>query len=199
MTVRSANYPHCSMTKRPAIFLDRDGVINVDHGYIYKIDDFDFVEGIFELCTKAKLLDYLIIVVTNQAGIGRGYYTEADFNVLTSWMQEQFMRNGSPIDAVHYCPFHPTGGIGLYKVDSFDRKPNPGMLLKAEVLYEIDMTRSVLIGDKMSDLEAGKRAHVGTLILVSSAEPLPKADFSYIPVPDLYAACKVLDILSLKQ
>lgn len=149
-----------------ALFLDRDGVINVDKNYVHKIEDFEFVDGIFELTKYFQDKGYLIIVITNQAGIGRGYYTEKDFHVLNDWMVEQFKKKGINITEVYYCPFHPTHGIGEYKKDSFDRKPNPGMILKAKEKYNIDLDESVLIGDKDSDIQAGENAGVKKNFLI---------------------------------
>jgi len=145
---------------KKALFLDRDGVINHDAGYTSKVDDFHFIEGIFELCRKAKQLGYLIIVVTNQAGIGRGYYSEQEFLLLTEWMRRRFIAEGAPITDVYFCPYHIEYGIGRYRQDSFDRKPNPGMLLKAAEEYNIDLLHSIMIGDKESDLAAATSAGV---------------------------------------
>lgn len=144
-----------------ALFLDRDGVINHDSGYTSDVENFYFIDGIFDVCRAARRLGYLLIVVTNQAGIGRGYYSEKDFSVLTKWMCEQFESEGAPITDVFYCPFHPVYGIGDYKSDSFDRKPNPGMLLQAAKIYNLDLKRSVMIGDKSSDMQAALNAGVG--------------------------------------
>lgn len=143
-----------------ALFLDRDGVINHDSGYTVKIDDFHFVDGIFELCREAKRLGYLIIVVTNQAGIGRGYYSEQDFLLLTEWMKARFEEEAAAITDVYFCPYHAEHGVGDYKKESFDRKPNPGMLLKAAEKYQIDLAGSIMIGDKESDMEAAKSAGI---------------------------------------
>lgn len=157
------------MASRKALFLDRDGVINVDHGYVHKIKDFQFVEGIFELCQQARLKGYMVVVVTNQAGIGRGYYTERDFLDLTAWMKKQFANKGVYIDAVYFSPFHPEHGVGEYRQDTLCRKPNPGMLIRAAREHGIDLKQSVFIGDKDSDMEAGQRAGVGHLVLFSAA------------------------------
>jgi D-glycero-D-manno-heptose 1,7-bisphosphate phosphatase len=150
--------------RHPALFLDRDGVINVEKNYVHRIEDFEFVTGIFELCTVATGLGLWPVVVTNQAGIGRGYYTEADFQALTNWMLKQFRARGIAIVAVYHCPFHPTAGVGPYRRESFDRKPNPGMLLKAAADLRLDLSRSVFVGDKDSDMAAGRAAGVGHLI-----------------------------------
>ena len=148
------------MTK-PALFLDRDGVINVDHGYVCKPYDFHFVEGIFELVAAANRAGYLVLVVTNQAGIGRGYYSVEGFLRLSEWMCDRLIVEGAPIADVFYCPFHPEHGVGDCKIDSFDRKPNPGMLLHAANVHGIDMKRSIMIGDKDSDMQAALNAGVG--------------------------------------
>jgi D-glycero-D-manno-heptose 1,7-bisphosphate phosphatase len=149
-----------------AVFLDRDGVINEDTGYVCKQEDFRFKDGIFEFCRAARKKGYLLIVVTNQAGIARGCYTEDDFRKLTDWMRARFSDWGVKIDAVYSCPYHPTHGLGAYKRDSFDRKPNPGMILKARDAFDINLAGSVLIGDKNSDIEAGRRAGVGRLVFL---------------------------------
>ncbi len=112
-----------------AIFLDRDGVINIDHGYVHSVDNFDFIDGIFDVIRTAHANNLKVVVVTNQAGIGRGFYSVQQFYQLTSWMCKEFMNAGAPIDKVYFSPFHPTEGLGEYKKDDFSRKPNPGMIL----------------------------------------------------------------------
>lgn len=149
---------------RKAVFLDRDGIINVDGHYVHKIEDFHFMDGIFDFCRKAKEKGYLLIVFTNQSGIARGYYTEEDFLKLTDWMCQRFQKEGVSLDHVYYCPFHPTKGIGEYKKESMDRKPNPGMLMKAKDAFDIDMAASIVLGDKDSDMDAGRNAGVGILL-----------------------------------
>lgn len=154
------------MTK--ALFLDRDGIINIDHGYVHKIEDFEFVEGIFELCQLAVAKGYDIFVITNQAGIARGLYTVADFNTLTSWMSEQFKKQGITIQEVFYCPHHPTKGINEFKMSCQCRKPAPGMILQAQEKYTIDLEQSIFIGDKPSDMQAAEAAGISNRILVAS-------------------------------
>jgi len=156
------------MRKNKALFLDRDGVINVYREYVHSTEDFHFQEGIYELCQAAQTLGYLLLVVTNQAGIARGYYTESDFLELTNWMNQKFAEEQIQIARVYYCPYHPVHGLGKYKRDSADRKPSPGMLLRARTDFNLDLTKSVLIGDKMLDIEAAKAAGVGTKILFPS-------------------------------
>jgi D-glycero-D-manno-heptose 1,7-bisphosphate phosphatase len=151
-----------------ALFLDRDGVINVDVPYIHRSEDFHFQEGIFELCRVAQSRGYLLMVITNQSGIARGYYPEAEFLALTEWMIRQFAEHQVRIARVYYCPYHPVQGIGRYQRDSPDRKPMPGMLLRARADFNLDLASSVLIGDKESDIEAAQAAGVGTKILLRS-------------------------------
>jgi D-glycero-D-manno-heptose 1,7-bisphosphate phosphatase len=148
--------------RRVALFLDRDGVINHDAGYTCSVADFEFIDGIFELCRAAKHHGYMLFVVTNQAGIGRGYYSEQDFINLTEWMCSRFAAESAPITRVYYCPFHPEHGVGQFKQDSFNRKPNPGMLFQAAEEYDLDMASSIMIGDKVSDMQAALNAGVGT-------------------------------------
>ena len=143
---------------RPALFLDRDGVINIDHAYVHRKENFDFVEGIFELVAAAKRAGYLVVVVTNQAGIGRGYYSTDDFHLLMEWVGQQFAEHGGALDAVYFCPHHPVHGIGQYLRESEDRKPGPGMLLRAARELNIDLARSLMVGDKISDAQAGLAA-----------------------------------------
>lgn len=149
-----------------ALFLDRDGVINEDRGYVHRREDFIFVEGIFELAAAAKLAGMLLIVVTNQSGIGRGFYSEADFHALMEWVRGEFLQRGGDLDAVYFCPFHPECGRGAYKKDSPCRKPAPGMFLRAAEEHGVDLAASLLLGDSTSDIEAGRAAGVGGLFLL---------------------------------
>lgn len=151
--------------KQRALFLDRDGVINHDSGYVHRVEEFVFTDGIFELCRAAVKCGYLLIVVTNQAGIARGYYTEEDFLRLTEWMCRRFIQEHAPIAEVFYCPSHPEHGKGVYLAESFDRKPNPGMFLRAAEKFGISLADSIMIGDKESDMEAARRAGLGSRIL----------------------------------
>ena len=153
------------MAQRAALFLDRDGVINVDRAYVHRPQDFDFIEGIFDLCRNARQHDYLVFVVTNQAGIARGFYTEDDFLQLTRWMCGEFERRGAIIDKVYFCPFHAEHGIGPYKRDSPLRKPAPGMILQAAQEFDVDLGGSVLVGDMETDIQAGIGAGVGINLL----------------------------------
>lgn len=149
-----------------ALFLDRDGVINIDRHYIYKIEDFCFMDGIVDTLKYFQDRGYLLIIITNQSGIARGYYTEEDFEVLTEWMKKRFEEKGVYLTKVYYSPYHLEHGLGKYKKDSFCRKPNPGMIIAAQKEFDIDIEKSILIGDRESDIEAGLNAGIKINILL---------------------------------
>ena len=138
-----------------ALFIDRDGVINVDKVHVFSREDFEFTVHIFDICRKYEDYGYLIIVITNQAGIAKGLYSEEDYQNLTTWMIEQFKIRGITISKVYHCPHFPeiTGQCDC-------RKPQPGMLLQAIDEFDLDISECILIGDKESDLEAGRRAGI---------------------------------------
>ena len=150
----------------PALFLDRDGVINEERNYVHKIADFVFMAGIFELCRSALLAKQKVIVVTNQAGIGRGLYTQAQYDALTRWMCAQFASSGCPLSAVYHCPTHPEFGRGGYKAHSPDRKPAPGMILRAAQEHDVDLSVSAIIGDRCTDMIAGQAAGLKHRLLI---------------------------------
>ncbi|HEY7774052.1 MAG TPA: D-glycero-beta-D-manno-heptose 1,7-bisphosphate 7-phosphatase [Marinagarivorans sp.] len=143
-----------------ALFLDRDGVINIDRGYVYRIDDFEFLPGIFAFCRSAMINGYRIVVVTNQSGIGRGYYSEDDFLRLTHWMKGVFAENDVALDHVYYCPHHPSHARGHYQVDCQCRKPKPGMLNRAVEELGLDASRCLMVGDSQTDIEAAQAAGI---------------------------------------
>ena len=159
-----------SSALRPALFLDRDGVINIEKNYLHKKEEVEFIEGIFELCRYYQAKGYLIVVVTNQSGIARGYYSEKDFATLTFWMIEVFAREGVEIAQVYHCPHHPE-----ISGECDCRKPHPGMLLKAATALHIDLEHSVLVGDSERDIEAAQRAGVKESYLLTSAPTQTKA------------------------
>lgn len=161
---------------KKAVFLDRDGVINVDHGYISTPQQFDFIDGVFDACRYFQRQGYLLIVVTNQSGIARGYYTEQDFQQLTNWMKLQFQQQQIHIDGVYFCPHHSEKGIAPYNIDCNCRKPAPGMLLQAIREHNIDPAKSLMLGDKAADMQAAKAAGVGRKILVLSGQKLTEQD-----------------------
>ncbi|MBQ8750301.1 MAG: HAD family hydrolase [Alphaproteobacteria bacterium] len=142
-----------------ALFLDRDGTINIDYGYVYQPEKFDFIDGIFELCKKAQDKGYLIIVITNQSGIARGYYTDNDFHILNKYMVDEFAKHNITITDVFYCP----------DLEGERRKPNCKMFIEAKEKYNIDMSLSISLGDKERDVEAGKKAGVGKNFLFNNS------------------------------
>ena len=150
---------------RKALFLDRDGVININHGYVHTPATTDWVPGIFELVAGAHARGHVCIVVTNQAGIGRGLYDEAAFLGYTAWLHAQFAARGTPLLATYWCPHHPEEGLGDYRVHCECRKPRPGMLLQAIQRFEIDPSSSLMIGDKQGDLDAAAAAAVPARLL----------------------------------
>lgn len=176
----------------PAVFLDRDGVININHGYVHRLEDFDFIEGIFDVARQAHEQHYKLVVVTNQAGIARGYYTEDQFHHLTDWMCRRFFEAGAPISKVYFSPYHPTEGLGSYLKDDVSRKPHPGMILQAQSELTIDLARSVLIGDNVSDIQAGNAAGVGTNLLFATERPNEKAILNYELITSLHEALPYL-------
>jgi D-glycero-D-manno-heptose 1,7-bisphosphate phosphatase len=149
-----------------ALFLDRDGVINIDHGYVHRRENFEFVPGIFDLVRSANAAELVVVVVTNQSGIARGFYSEAVFRDLTDWMLSRFRDVGARVDAVYHCPHHPEGVVSALRVVCACRKPRPGMFLQAVDDLGIDQQRSTVIGDKLSDLQAGESAGVRRLVLL---------------------------------
>lgn len=138
------------------IFLDRDGNINVEKDYLYKVEDFEFEAGSLEAIKIFKDLGYLVVVVTNQSGVARGYYREEDVQILHKYLAEKSLEAGGKIDAFYYCPHHPQKGVGEYKKECDCRKPGPGMFLEAQKKLDVDFPNSLVIGDKMSDVKAGK-------------------------------------------
>ena len=144
-----------------AIFLDRDGIINVDHSYVYKKENFEFCEGIFETLKHFLSLDYQLFIVTNQSGIGRGYYSEKDFEKLTSWMLTEFTCRGIKITKVYHCSHSPDDGCEC-------RKPKTAMFENAKKEFNIDMQNSWMIGDKPSDIQAGLNANIPNTIFINS-------------------------------
>ena len=137
--------------KHRAVFLDRDGVINVDFGYVFETKDIAFVDGAVEFLRELKSLGYLLIVVTNQAGIARGIFTEADHHAFTAALMSRLRAAGVELQDVLYCPYHPEAAVERYRVDSLDRKPAPGLVLRAAERHSIDLFASWMIGDKESD------------------------------------------------
>ncbi len=170
--------------KSKALFLDRDGVINIDNGYTYKIEEFKFYNGIFNLLKHAQKLGYKLFIVTNQSGIARGYYSENDFQRLTLWMLNEFEKNGIKIEKVYYCPHLPEDNCEC-------RKPKPKMIEDAIDEFDIDPKSSWLVGDKLSDIKAAKNADVKNTILISSEDK--KNSLAKYTVQSLYDIINIIN------
>ncbi|PHM48703.1 D-glycero-beta-D-manno-heptose 1,7-bisphosphate 7-phosphatase [Xenorhabdus miraniensis] len=159
----------------PAVFLDRDGTINIDHGYVHEIDNFQFIDGVIEAMLELKKMGYALVLVTNQSGIARKIFTEDQFMQLTEWMDWSLADRGVDLDGIYYCPHHPEGNDEEYKKSCNCRKPQPGMLLDAQQALHIDMSASYMVGDKIEDMLAAHDANVGTKILVRTGKPVTEA------------------------
>ena len=166
-TEPGSNVAHdAEIRRRPALFLDRDGVVNVDRGFVARREDFVWQDGIFTLVRTASSRGFVPVIVTNQSGIGRGLYTAEQYQALTAWMLECFAAQEAPIARVYHCPYHPEAVMPRYRQAHPWRKPAPGMLLAAAADLHLDLARSVMIGDRWSDVGAAVAAGVGHILLV---------------------------------
>lgn len=152
---------------RRAVFLDRDGTINEEKNYLHRVEDFEFIPGAPEAIRCLKEAGFLVVVVTNQSGVGRGYYSMEDVDTLHRHIQAELARIGASIDGFYVCPHHPSEGVGDYRQDCDCRKGNPGMLLQAAAEHHVDLTRSFMVGDKVADVEAGERAGCTPLLVMT--------------------------------
>jgi D-glycero-D-manno-heptose 1,7-bisphosphate phosphatase len=160
-----------------AIFLDRDGTINVDKDHLYKIEDFEFINGVPEQIGKWNKLGYLVIVVTNQAGVAKGLYTEADVQKLHEYINNELAKYEAHIDAFYFCPHHPEGKIEKYRLNCNCRKPGTGMLEKAIEDFDIDVNKSYLFGDKEWDIQAGEKVGLKSILVATNSFELNKLSF----------------------
>ena len=172
-----------------AIFLDRDGTLNIDYGYVHEIDNFKFIDGAIDALRELKKMGYMLVLVTNQSGIARGYFSEEQFLQLTEWMDWSLAEQDVDLDGIYYCPHHPEGK-GEYKEDCDCRKPKPGMLLQAIKELKIDPTQSIMVGDKVEDLKAGIGAKVKMNVLVRTGKTVTEegervADYVLDSIVDL--------------
>jgi len=158
--------------KVPAIFLDRDGTINVDHGYVSEIDNFEFIDGVIDAMRELKRMGFALVLVTNQSGIARGMFSEDQFMQLTEWMDWSLADRDVDLDGIYFCPHHPEAIVEELRQSCDCRKPEPGMLLTAQQELNIDMASSYMVGDKIEDMLAAKAAGVGKKVLVRSGKPV---------------------------
>lgn len=174
-----------------AVFLDRDGTINAEKNYLYKIEDFEFIKGALEAIRILNDNGYKVIVITNQAGIARGYYTEEDVKRLHEYIQNQLKKYKAHIDAFYYCPHHPTAGIGKYKIDCNCRKPKDGLFRIAISDLKIDVHKSFAVGDKVSDLKPALELEIDSILVETgygSKEKNYIYDFNIVLKKDILSA-----------
>lgn len=160
---------------RRAVFLDRDGTLNVEKDYLYRVEDFEFVPGAPEAVRQLNRAGLLVVVVTNQSGVARGYYTEEDVHILHGHIAQELERSGARVDAWLYCPHHPSGR-GSYGLPCTCRKPLPGMLLEAARRMDIDLEASIMIGDKRADVEAARAAGCRPILVRSGYGAVEEAE-----------------------
>lgn len=176
-----------------AAFLDRDGVINIEKNYVHKAKDFQIIPGVITALQLLKAKNFLIIVITNQSGIARGLYSLEDVLLLHDYMTSIFAENGIGLDDIYFCPHHIEGMVREFSVDCNCRKPRPGMIIQARNKHEIDLSSSLLVGDKLTDIAAGFSAGIGCNILVKSGHPI--IDFNNLQVN--YIADDLLSAIQL--
>ena len=181
-----------------AVFLDRDGVINVDHGYTHRIEDFEFVPGSAQALASLQRAGWRLVVVTNQSGIARGLYTNDDYERFTTHMRAQLEAEGVRLDAVLHCPHLPDAAVAAYRRVCDCRKPAPGMLMRAARELSLDLSASVMVGDRLSDLQAGRAAGVGRCLLVRSGQSVQddEARLADAVFDDLAACARALIVTS---
>ncbi|MBE0598091.1 MAG: D-glycero-beta-D-manno-heptose 1,7-bisphosphate 7-phosphatase [Desulfuromonadales bacterium] len=173
-------------SERPAVFLDRDGTINVEKDYLHRVEDFEFISGVPEAIRRLNEAGFLVIVTTNQSGVARGYYPLAAVEALHRHLQAELAPYGASIDAFYICPHHPQAGVGEYRIECDCRKGRPGMLLQAATEHGIDLASSWMVGDKAADVEAGVAAGCRPLLVLTGygrqeSEGLPETAAPRLP------------------
>lgn len=179
-----------------AIFLDRDGTINVEKNYLYRVEDFEFIPGAINAIRRMNVMSYKVIVVTNQSGIARGYYTEDDLHYLHEFINQKLRAQGAMIDAFYYCPHHPVDGIGKYKITCNCRKPDIGLYKQAIKDYDINTDLSWTVGDRLRDLEPGDLLGLKKALVLTGygKEEVTKADSTIRIFNDLEAFMETMMI-----
>lgn len=176
------------VSSRPAAFLDRDGVLNADHGYVWRPADFEWLPGVPAALGELQRLGYALVVITNQSGVGRGFYSEDDVRALHAHMTATLAARGIHLAGVYFCPHHPEASVARYRRRCDCRKPAPGMIRTAIDELALDPEQSILVGDKASDIDAGRAAGIARLFHVTTAAPAPGAE----AVTDLGAVASAL-------
>ncbi|WP_116090592.1 D-glycero-alpha-D-manno-heptose-1,7-bisphosphate 7-phosphatase [Sphingomonas crusticola] len=174
---------HPDSPTRPAAFLDRDGVINVDHGYTFRPEDLELTPTAAEGIRLLNEAGYPVLVVTNQSGVARGLYGTADVELFHRRINEELAGQGARIDAFYYCPYHPDGIVADFAFEHRDRKPGSGMILRAMREWNIARDGSFLIGDKASDAEAAAGAGIASLLIAPNEGDLAAAVRAFLPNP----------------
>jgi D-glycero-D-manno-heptose 1,7-bisphosphate phosphatase len=185
--------PHASRLTKKAVFLDRDGTINAEVEYLHRVEDFAFLDGAIEAIRRLRAAGFLVIVVTNQSGVARGFFGLEEVTILHRHLQAELARFGTQIDAFYICPHHPEQGIGEFRRECDCRKGRPGMLLQAAREHGIDLERSYMVGDKVADVEAGLAAGCRPLLVLTghgSREVAMLPDDSAHTFADLAAAAE---------
>lgn len=160
-----------------AVFLDRDGTINVDKDYLYRIEDFEYIDGAVEGMKALQDMGYLLVIVTNQSGIARGYYSEDDYLQLEHWLLADLKAKGVNISGAYYCPHHPKAKLKEYRRDCDCRKPKTGLFYRAVSDLEIDLDDSIAIGDKPRDLAICKETKAMGILLTKQERPMPERQY----------------------
>jgi len=178
-----------------ALFLDRDGVINIDHGYTYKVSDLNLIDGVVEGLQAISHLEYKIFIITNQSGIARGLFEVDDLHLFMEHLLKILKKNNINITDYFFCPHHIEGAIKAYTKKCSCRKPEPGMLHDAQKKYNLDLSQSILIGDKETDILAGKNAGVLFNILITNSTLSRRSQALYL-AQDLIQAAKIINRLN---